>query len=84
MINRKLQLGISFFITLLFMLFFRKVDEAWNNRRFLLFIEYIHINANKSEESIQNPRIGLQLKKKSKMKIQLHAATTNSYNSLAR
>lgn len=68
MINRKLQLGISFFITLLFMLFFRKVDEAWNNRRFLLFIEYIHINANKSEESIQNPRIGLQLKKKVKWK----------------
>lgn len=64
MINRKLQLGISFFVTqLLFMLCFRKVDEAWNNRRFLLFIEEIHINTNKSEESIQNPRIDLQLKK---------------------
>lgn len=64
MINRKLQLGISFFVTqLLFMLCFRKVDEAWNNRTFLLFIEEIHINTNKSEESIQNPRIDLQLKK---------------------
>lgn len=45
---------------LAFMLFFRKVDEAWNNRRFFPFIGEIHINATKSEESIQNPRIAFQ------------------------